>query len=129
LFSQFNRNYSQRGYIVVILCKTACLEVFHNAVVMTFAKACSFKRRASHVPNALKTIDNQLKCIRHMRSTTFEAGLILILEEKRMTTVFRIGLYIVRLCCGVVTCSKYVANIVAMLAQRHITVLSCFFRK
>jgi hypothetical protein len=45
-------------------------------------KAC-FKRRASHVPNALETIDNEafqliiycFKCVRHMRSATFELGL------------------------------------------------------
>ena len=30
--------------------------------VCTEHKVC-FKRRASHVPNALKTIDNQLKCL------------------------------------------------------------------
>jgi hypothetical protein len=35
------------------LCAVAVDELF---------EAC-FKRRASHVPNALKTIDNQLKCL------------------------------------------------------------------
>jgi hypothetical protein len=52
-------------------------------VFLAMYKACS-KRRILHVPNAFKTIDNQLKCliihcfecIRRMQNATFRTGFI-----------------------------------------------------
>jgi hypothetical protein len=39
-----------------------CQRIVHVVNVLIFRRTC-FKRRVSNVPNALKTIDNQLKCL------------------------------------------------------------------
>ena len=59
-----------------------CVIVIHTCI--SYSKA-RFKRRTFHVPNAIQTIVNELinliiyclNCIRHMKSSTFEPGLIL----------------------------------------------------